>query len=153
MDDGAKRVLWWRDAGSDVEVPRGHGIGWASADGSHHGRVTLTSEYLRLDSAQIEVLLASRLGESQYEQLSEATPDVAPGVLLYAAGHTLAELDLADHFGADCVVGIAVELRGRGIAARVAVQSHLAHAPRDAALSWALTQIEDFLPLSKQSSL
>src|SRR3954454_20570383 len=68
-------------------------------------------------------------------------------------GHLVVERDLASHFGPDCVVGVPVELRGRGIAARVAVHPHLLHAPRDAALPLAHSQIDPFLDTSREASL
>lgn len=147
------QVLWWRDAARDVDVPRGHGVGWATRDGSEHGRLTLASEHLRLDADQITTLLASTLGSGSFQQLAHAKDSVSPAVRLYAAGHVLVELDLTDHFGPDCVVGVAVELRGQGIAARVAVQPGLTQAERDAALAWAVAQVNDFLAASQESSL
>lgn len=147
------QVLWWRDAAGDVDVPRGHGVGWATRDGSEHGRVTLASEHLRLDADQVSTLLARELGSGGFQQLAHAKDSVSPAVRLYAAGHVLVELDLADHFGPECVVGVAVELRGHGIAARVAHRPGLTQTERDAALSWAEAQIQSFLVLSQESAL
>lgn len=146
-------VLWWRDTAGDVDVPRGHGVGWAARDGSKHGRLTLASEHVRLDVDQIAALLTDEVGTGDFQQLARATGSVSPAVLLYSAGHVVVELDLADHFGPDCVVGVAVELRGHGIAARVAVRPGLAQPERDAALAWAVARVDGFLTASRESSL
>lgn len=147
------RVLWWRDGTGDVEVPRGHGVGWATEDGAQHGRLTLVSDHLRLDASQIMTRLADELGAADLEQLDHVSESVSPAVRLYAAGHVVAELDLADLFGKDCAVGVAVELRGRGVAARIAHQPGLSQAERDAALLWAEAKIDEFGRASRESAL
>lgn len=147
------QVFWWRDATGDLEVPRGHGVGWATQDGAQHGRMTLISDHLRLDASQITTRLADELGATDFQQLDLARTSVPPAVRLYAAGHVVAELDLVGHFGVDFVVGVAVELRGRGIAARIAHQAGLSQAERDAALRWAEVHVDDFLRASRESAL
>ena len=147
------QVFWWRDAAHDVDVPRGHGVGWSTRDGAEHGYLTLVSEHLRLDANQIETLLVGELGRRAFQQLTYAKDEVSPVVRLYAAGHVVLELDLADHFGSDWVVGVAVELRGHGFAARIAHRPHLTPTARDAALAWAESQVQSFLVLSRESAL
>lgn len=147
------QVFWWRDATGDVEVPRGHGVGWATRDGAQHGRLTLVSDHLRLDASQITTRLANELGGANFGQLDHERESVSPAVRLYAAGHVVAELDLVGHFGVDCVVGVAVELRGRGIAARIAHQRGLSQTERDTALRWAEVHVDDFLRASRESAL
>lgn len=93
------QVFWWRDAARDVDVPRGHGVGWSTRDGVEHGYLTLISEHLRLDANQFETLLAGELGRRAFQQLRDAKNEVPPVVRLYAAGYVVLELDLTDHFG------------------------------------------------------
>ena len=153
-------LVWWRIPALSTEVPRRHGVGWAASNGSRNGTQLIESEHLRLSRQQVETRLLAHLADDhsdlehddpdqpdpalRLQPVHERWEDVDPRVRLLADGHRVVRLDLADHFGHDVLAGLAVEIRGRGIAARVAVGTLLDQDQTRASLAWAENQLASF---------
>lgn len=140
-------VVWWRDESNSTDVPRSHSIGWSTSNAASHGHIIIASEHLRLSRNQVETQLRAELGDHDFCPAHECWTDLEPAARIVANGHSLHTTDLRHHYGPDADAGVAAELRGRGIAARIVLDHHLTPDEQREHLTWAEQQLNVFRAL------
>ena len=145
-------LFWWRNPQLDTDVPRRHGVGWATADGTDHGHHAIPSEHLHLHAHQIQQHLAAhlhpRLGHLQLRPAREQWAELDPAVRILADGGRVVTFDLQTPYGPHAVAAVAVEIRGRGVATLTVLDQQLPPERRPSILAWAETQIRNFPTLT-----
>lgn len=111
------RVYWWRDQRLDTEVPRSHGIGWASSDGRRYGALALRSDSRVLTDEQLEPLAAAELADQpglgldvRLSSVRRRWTQAGAAVRILAEGGQIVDADLRAHYGTTTLFGVTCDL-------------------------------------------
>lgn len=151
------RVYWWRDQRLDTEVPRCHGIGWASSDGRRYGALALRSDSRVLADEQLEPLVAAELAgqpdlglDVRLSSARRRWSQAGAAVRILAEGGQIVDADLRAHYGTTTLFGVTCDVHPGGAATPwIVVDSAVSTSQRAGLLERAEATIREFCSSSE----